>query len=615
MAKRRSYYQERLNENIEELRELYMKLYDDKNAFEYFLGLLKKAYHERKASLRRRDIASIENPERKLSQDMLGMMLYTENFAGELSGVSEKLPYLRECGVSYLHLMPLLDSPDGKSDGGYAVSDFRKVRPDLGTMDDLEELTGACHRRGIMVCLDFVMNHTSEEHEWARAARKGDEGAMARYFFYDDWDIPNEYEKYLPEVFPETAPGNYTYLEDCDKIVMTSFYPFQWDLNYANPMVFNDMTDNLLYLANRGVDIVRLDAVPYIWKTLGTNCRNLPEVHILVRMMNLACKIVCPSVLLLGEVVMEPKEVVPYFGTPEKPECDMLYNVTTMCTIWHTLATRDVKLLRHQIEQLEMLPSVCLFQNYLRCHDDIGWGLDYGYLGWFGITEAPHKKYLNDWFTGKWPGSTSRGELYNDSEVMRDARLCGTTASLCGIESALFEGNEEALQRGIDTDMMLHALMLTLKGIPVLYSGDEIGMLNDYSYHDDPKKADDSRYIHRGKFDWELSEQRYQEGTVTAAVFKRLTDLIRARKSSEVFRSDAGMYAVNVGDDRILGIKRTYGDKTLLGLFNFAPEHCRAEIENGAWLDLNDPDKDAMKGDGGRMEYWLEPYGFCWLIK
>ena len=615
MAKRRNIFQERLDKHIEELRELYLGLYDDEHAFEYFLGQLKKSYTARKQSLRKLDEKREADPGFYNSNKMLGMMLYTENFGGDLNGVREKLPYLKECGVNYLHLMPLLDSPEGKSDGGYAVSDFRKVRPDLGTMDDLEELTGACHRRGMMVCLDFVMNHTSEEHEWAKAARSGDIGAQQRYFFYDDWDIPNAYSKTLPEVFPETAPGNYTYLEDCNKIVMTSFYPFQWDLNYANPMVFNDMTDNLMYLANRGVDVVRLDAVPYIWKSLGTNCRNLPEVHVLVRMMNLACRIVCPGVILLGEVVMEPKEVVPYFGTPEKPECDMLYNVTTMCTIWHTLATRDVKLLRHQIEQIELLPSNCLFQNYLRCHDDIGWGLDYGYLGWFGITEAPHKKYLNDYFTGRWPGSPARGELYNDSEVLRDARLCGTTASLCGIEAAIYERNENALVLGVAADIMLHALMFTLKGIPVLYSGDEIGMLNDYSYHEDSKKADDSRFIHRGKFDWELSEERNTEGTVQNIVFSRLSELEVIRKSNDVFRSDGDMFSVNTGSDQILGIGRSYGGKTLLGLFNFTPDYSKAVIENAAWDDLTEPDREFTQGEGSMTEYWLEPYGFRWLLK
>ena len=400
-GQKKSNFDIRLEKYYDELKWLYMELYNDEEAFEYFLKMLRKSFRERKSSLRSVDARRSAHPDMHHSNKMMGMMLYTENFAGNLPGVRDRLDYLRECGVKYLHLMPLLDTPEdsARSDGGYAVSDFRKVRPDLGTMEDLEKLAGDCHKRGIRVCLDFVMNHTSDEHEWAKAARAGDPEAQSRYFFYDNWDIPRQYEQTMPQVFPETAPGNFTYFDDFGKIVMTTFYPFQWDLNYANPTVFNDMTENLLYLANRGVDIVRLDAVPYIWKELGTNCRNLPQVHTLVRMMNISCRIVCPSVLLLGEVVMEPSKVLPYFGTEEKPECDMLYNVTTMASIWHTMATRDVRLLRHQLQQIENLPPNCIFQNYLRCHDDIGWGLDYGFLSQFGMGEASHKKYLNDWLS------------------------------------------------------------------------------------------------------------------------------------------------------------------------------------------------------------------------
>ena len=607
MANRVSEFQRRLNENMDELKWLYFSLYDDENAFEYFLSMLEKAYRDRKPTLKRRDKVAMENPERKVSQEYLGMMLYTENFGGTIKGVEEKLPYLKECGVNYLHLMPLLDSPPEKSDGGYAVSDYRKVRPDLGTMEDLEALTTACHRNRMKVCLDFVMNHTSEEHEWARAARSGDPVAQARYFFYDDWTIPDQFQKTLPEVFPVTAPGNYTWLDDCHKIVMTSFYPFQWDLNYGNPMVFNDMTDNLLYLANKGIDVIRLDAVPYIWKTLGTNCRNLPEVHTLVRMMNLACRVVCPSIMLLGEVVMEPKEVVPYFGQQGKPECDMLYNVTTMCTIWNTLATADVRLLDYQIRQLEQLQDGCLFQNYIRCHDDIGWGLDYKFLEQFGMEEVAHKKYLNDWFTGQWFGSKARGELYNDFEALGDARLCGTTASLCGIEAALYEKNEAGVQTGIKADLMLHALMFTLSGIPVLYSGDEIGMLNDYEYHQDLEKAADSRFIHRGTFDWELSKQRNEEGTPTAAIYHGLLNLARIRKSCEIFRADASFYAVASGNNHVLGIGRKYGDQEFLAFFNFVPECSYVQFETEGWKDMTCEDREVANE--------IEPYGFRWLVR
>lgn len=594
--KKTSRFDEKLAEYYDELKYLYMEIYDDEQAFKYFLKMLRKAYKDRKQSLRAVDARRESNPFMHHSNKMMGMMLYTENFAGNLNGVKERLGYFKECGVKYVHLMPLLDTSEdsARSDGGYAVSDFKKVRPDLGTMKDLEKLTAACHQRGIRVCLDFVMNHTSDEHAWAKAARAGDPEAMSRYFFYDDRTIPDLYDSTMPQVFPETAPGNFTYLPDINKHVMTTFYPFQWDLNYGNPMVFNDMTENLLYLANRGIDIVRLDAVPYIWKELGTSCRNLPKVHTLVRMMNIACRVVCPSVLLLGEVVMEPSKVLPYFGTEEKPECDMLYNVTTMATIWHTMATRDVRLLKHQLHQIENVPSNCIFQNYLRCHDDIGWGLDYGFLGQFGSKEAPHKKYLNDWFTGKWQGSPSRGELYNDSEWLQDARLCGTTASLCGIEAALYENNEEALKVAIDADVMLHACMLTLRGIPVFYSGDELGMLNDYGYHDDPGRYADSRNIHRGKMDWDKAQERFDESTPTGRLFAQLKKLIMIRKYNDVFHSDAHVYPFETGDNRVLGIAREYKGKKMFGLFNFSPDHVWAEAD----------------GSG----YQLQPYGFRWLM-
>ena len=614
-TKRTSAFKERLAANYDELKALYMDIYHDENSFSYFLDMLKKNYRERKPSLRKSDVKRSESTGWYHHSEMLGMMMYTECFGKDLKGVKEKLPYIKECGVNYLHLMPLLDSPEGKSDGGYAVSDFRKVRPDLGTMEDLEDLSAACHRKGILLCLDFVLNHTSEEHEWAKAARAGDPVARSRYFFYDDWKIPDNYNSTMPQVFPETAPGSFTYLDDCKQVVMTTFYPFQWDLNYANPMVFNDMTDNMLYLANRGMDVIRLDAVPYIWKKLGTTCRNLPEVHKLVRMMNIACKIVCPGVLLLGEVVMEPKEVVPYFGTPEKPECDILYNVTTMCTIWHTLATHDVRLLKFQVDQMKDIPKSCVFQNYIRCHDDIGWGLDYNFLGQFGIQEAPHKKYLNDWFTGKWPGSPSRGELYNDSEVLRDARLCGTSASLCGIETALESHDGEALNKALSADIMLHAFMFTLSGIPVIYSGDEIGMLNDYSYHDHYAKKDDSRYIHRGNFNWDLADERHTAGTVSCALYSEIRRLIDIRKQNPVFHSGASMYSFDTGNNSILGVIREYKGQMLLGMFNFSGEWLKTVIQNTDWTDISYNDSNFIKSDKTETEYWLEPYGFRWLLR
>ena len=593
----------RLEEVYDELKWLYMELYNnDQEAFSYFTDMLMRSYDGRRAGLKKMDEARLADPDWYRSNKIMGMMLYVDLFAGDLAGVKERLSYFEELGINYIHLMPLLDTVPEKSDGGYAVTDFRKVREDLGTMKDLEELSKACHKRGISLCLDFVMNHTGDEHAWAKAARAGDTVAKGRYFFFDSWDLPAKFEASIPDVFPTTAPGSFTWLDDCNQAVMTMFYPFQWDLNYSNPLVLNDMTENLLFLANRGMDIIRLDAIPYIWKALGTDCRNLPQVHTIARILYLSCYVVCPGVLMLGEVVMEPKKVAAYFGTEDRPECRMLYNVTTMCSTWHTLATRDVRLLKHQMDQVCALPPQCIFQNYLRCHDDIGWGLDYPFLSQFGIGEVAHKRYLNDFFIGRFSGSWSRGELYNEDLRLGDARLCGTTASLCGLESA---GTEEEAETALRRDLMLHAFMLAQSGIPVLYSGDEIGQLNDYSYHQDPKKADDSRNVHRGKFNWELAELRKDPETVNGRLYGLLKKLIRLRSENEVFRSDAHVHTFWTGSDSVLGIYREYDGKGLVGLFNFSEWPIPVYYPDGT---------DLMSGNKIKAgDSHIDGYGFVWL--
>ena len=556
MTREDQIFYDRLWSKYDELRWLYMELYGNEAAFDYFRTMLYKAYSERDPYLRMMDEAREAHPDWYRDRDMLGMLMYVQCFGKTLKGVQKHLDYVEQCGVNYIHYMPLLQSPKGRSDGGYAVADFRAVEPELGTMEELAELNADCHKRGISVCLDFVMNHTSEDHEWAMRAKAGDPEYQRRYFFYDNWDIPNEFEKTVPQVFPQTAPGNFSWCPEVGKVVMTTFWPYQWDLNYANPVVFNEMTDNMLYLCNQGVDIIRLDATPYIWKELYTSCRNLPKVHTLVRMMRLACEIVCPGTLLLGEIVMEPSKVVPYFGTVEKPECHMLYNVTTMASTWHTVATSDVRLLRHQMDTVFALPKQYTFLNYLRCHDDIGWGLDYPFLKPFGIDEVSHKKYLNDWFTGKYPGSLSRGELYNDDPRLGDARMCGTTASLCGAEGAEETGDKVALELALRLDETLHAFLLTQSGIPVLYSGDEIGQLNDNGYHNDPLKVEDSRYIHRGDFSWKDAEKRGDPSTRQGRIYQFLRKIENLRADHPVFDQEADVWTMEPLNDHVLAIGR-----------------------------------------------------------
>ena len=605
-----SEFAKRLERHLDELRWLYMELYDNDDMFAELIERMRSFFDERPSELRRLDVKRELRGAWYRDQKMLGMQMYIDNFAGTISGVEEKLSYLERCNVTCIHLMPFLDTPQDKShsDGGYAVRDFRTVRDGLGTMADLAHLAKTCHEHGISLCMDFVMNHTSDEHEWARRARAGEGEYMSRYFFESNPAVIERYSRDVPQVFPTTAPGHYTYVPELGQWVMTQFYPYQWDLNYRNPRVFNEMVYNFLFLANQGIDIMRLDAVPYIWKQLGTNCRNLPQVHTIVRMMRMVGEVVCPGIALLGEVVMAPVEVAPYFGTTEKPECHMLYNVTTMATTWHTVATRDTRLLRRQLDTVCRLPSAYTFLNYLRCHDDIGWGLDYPLLAAWGQQEVPHKRFLNEYFLGETFGSQSRGALYNADPVTGDARFCGTTASMCGIEAAGFEGDAKKMDVAIQKDLMLHAYMLTQPGFPIIYSGDEIAQVNDYSYRDDPEKSEDSRYIHRGRFPWRLVDRIEERGSVQQRLFCGLRRLEDVRRNEPLFSADASMRTKDYSDAAILWIVRESGGETLYAIFNFSDE------AKTIWMPDQDEYLDLMLGtrsDAPTRE--LPAWGFMWL--
>ena len=605
-------YQKRLQRHLDELKWLYCELYPGReDMFTQLCEQMEAWYQERPESEKKLDREREQEPAWYSRQDMLGMMLYIDAFAGNLKGVKKKLPYLEACNVNYLHLMPFLDTPKGKSDGGYAVADYRKVQPALGTMEELASLCSACHEKKMSVCMDFVMNHTSEDHEWAKRALAGEKEYQDRYFFYDTPDIPQEFEKTVPQVFPTTAPGNFTWRDECKKYVMTSFYPYQWDLNYSNPVVFNEMVYNMLYLVNQGIDIVRIDAVPYIWKQLGTDCRNLPQVHTIVRMIRMITEIVCPGVVLLGEVVMEPAKVVPYFGTLEKPECHMLYNVTTMASTWHTVATKEVALLKQQMDVVNSLPKEYVFLNYLRCHDDIGWGLDYDFLKPSGIQEIPHKKYLNEYFRGMAAGSDARGELYNDDPVLQDARLCGTTASLCGLEASLQAKDPARIERAIQKILMLNAYLFIQSGIPVIYSGDEIGQVNDYSYKDDPDKAVDSRYLHRGEFNWSLAPNRNIADAVQGKLFHALDHLEHIRSSHSVFDTTADLRTIDTWDSSILAIVRENAEEKFIGIYNFSDQDKVAWIneDDGIYTDLISGHEMEAKG------VMIPAFGCFWLCR
>ncbi len=581
-----STFQERLAAKGRELQELYRSLYGIDGSG--LIELLERKHGERKAELLELDRRREADPSWYLKPGMLAMTMYTDLFAGSFKGIIDRIGYLKKRGVTYLHLMPFLATPDNDNDGGFAVSDYSAVNPAFGTNDDLEELADRLRDEGISLCMDFVMNHTSDEHEWAVRAKEGDVKFQRMYMCYPDRTIPDEYEKTVPEVFPSTAPGNFTWCPEMGKWVFTSFYPKQWDLDYSNPDVFLAVLSYMLDWANRGVSIFRLDAVPYIWKKLGTTCRNLPEVHVIVRMLRLAFEIAAPSVILKGEVVMAPKELAAYFGSSDAPECHLLYGVSTMVNIWGALSSQEARLLESWVERILMLPRTCRFVNYVRCHDDIGWGFDEDREKELGIDPLRHKIFQYSFYEGTFPGSYARGQLYNYDPSTLDARSCGTAASLSGLEEAIQRNDTALVERAIGRIALIHAVVFALPGIPLINSGDEIGQLNDYEYIFSPGKKDDSRYLHRSPFRWDLAELADDPETIQGRISSAIEALHRARETMPEFDDDAEVSTWHTGNSSVFALRRQSGGRTLLCVFSFSDkeEYCRFDYFTGYYRDV-----------------------------
>ena len=607
-----SSFENRLKQRKAEMEDIFRRLYESDEKLDDLIDIMKKYHKERNRELKELDKKREKDPFWYKRGDMLGLTMYTDLFAGSLKNLKDKVDYLDRLSLKYLHLMPLLKMPEKDNDGGYAVEDFFSIDPRFGTNEDLAELTAQLRKHGISLCLDFVMNHTASTHEWAKKAESGDKHYQDYYMCFSDRTYPDEYEKTTPEVFPSTAPGNFIWNEKMQKWVLSSFYPFQWDLNYRNPEVLNEMLSSALYLANLGVEVFRLDAVPYIWKKLGTTSRNLPEVHLIVRLMRIVLEIVCPSVILKGEVVMAPKELKAYFGTPEAPECHLLYNVSLMVNFWSSLASQDVRLLEHMAEDILSMEEHCSFVNYIRCHDDIGWGLDEDYERKIGIDPLKHKIFLYRFFEGSFPGSYSLGQLYNYDRVSLDARSCGTTASLCGIENGRNHFDDTMIEMGVKRDLLMHAALYSFRGFPMLSSGDEIGQLNDWSYMNNPSLALDSRNIHRSHFNWD-NEKKAQEGKgYEGEIMKGILTLDRVRKTEPCFAPEAKINTWKSHSDGVFSIRRTIEGRDMLCVMNFrgSKEKVHYDYFMGEYEDLFTK-RVVNPGIG----FELQPYEYLYLVQ
>ncbi|MCB9437567.1 MAG: alpha-glucosidase C-terminal domain-containing protein [Anaerolineales bacterium] len=543
------------------------------------------------------------------SEQMVGAMCYVDLFAGDLAGIADKIPYFEELGITYLHLMPLFRSPEANSDGGYAISSYREVDPRLGTTPQLADLASALRAKGISLVIDFVYNHTSDEHEWALKALAGDENYQDYYYMFPDRTLPDQYEPYLREIFPDQAPGSFTYMPQIERWVWTTFNSFQWDLNYRNPNVFREMLGELLFLANVGIEVLRFDAVAFTWKELGTSCENLPQAHTLIQAMYALAQVVAPALEFKSEAIVHPDEVVRYFGAGK--ECRISYHPLLMVLLWDALATRKVNMLYHAMEKRFTIHPDCAWVNYVRCHDDIGWGFADEDAGELGIHGYDHRQFLNAFYTGRFEGSFARGLPFNYNPVSGDARISGTAASLCGLESALEHDDPNEIAVAVRRILLIHSIIMSMGGLPLLYLNDEIGTLNDYSYENDPAKAADNRWMHRPTTDWERMEKRHDANTTEGRIYQGLRRLIQLRKSLPALGGQHTRF-IPTDNPHVFAYMREHGQRVLvIANFSEQPQTVDERLLAIVGLSLNVVDLISEVAP----TQTLAPYQFQWITK
>jgi len=607
----------RLEDHWPRLFGLLHRLYGNHYDFFYYLeNILLTAvdcWLSRPDDLLQLDVRRENDPGWFLSEKMKGISIYVDLFSGDLKGLKKRIPYFQELGITYLHLMPLFESPEGNSDGGYAVSDYRSVDPKLGSMKELRNLAGALREAGISLVLDFVFNHTSDEHPWAIRAQEGDPEYLDYYHIYSDRTVPEQYEQNLREIFPTIRRGNFTWHEGMDSWVWTTFNNFQWDLRYSNPEVFRAMASEMLFLANTGVEILRLDAVAFIWKQLGTTCENLPEAHLLIQAYNAICRIAAPGLIFKSEAIVHPDEVVKYIS---KEECQISYNPTLMALMWESIATRKTTLLKTSMRHRQELPVGAAWANYLRGHDDIGWSFANEDAWAAGIDPDGHRRFLNDFYTGRFPGSFASGVPFQYNEMTGDMRVCGTMASLAGLEQALDRQDDVLIEMAVKRIEMMHGVLCSVSGIPLLFSGQELGALNDYDYMNDPEKEEDSRWVHRPATDWEATNGKGLYHQTRKKVFERTGRILDVRAKTDAFRGNQ-LRLLPTENEHVLSYLRWHDASQVIVMANFCEDTQSVPVQflrqQGFSHFCRDLFTDRTYSTAGHID--LEPYALLWLVE
>ncbi|TNC48943.1 alpha-amylase [Rubellimicrobium rubrum] len=607
---------------LRDLRGPLARLYGGEHDVPALLGRIRdiaaRHHRERPEDLKALDLLRDVDPEWFLSQEMVAYVAYTDRFAGSLADLPARAPYLKDLGVTYLHLMPCLMPRPGQSDGGYAVMDYRRIDPKVGTMEDFEVAARALRDQGISVCLDLVLNHTAKEHDWAERAKDGDPYFQAFYLMFEDDVLPREYEATLIDIFPDQAPGSFTFYPDLGKWVWTTFNEYQWDLNWANPEVFLAVLDTILHLANKGVEVFRLDAVAFMWKRLGTSCQNLPEVHDILQAIVQATRAAAPAVIHKAEAIVGPRDLVPYLGQGghEGKVAQLAYHNNLMVQFWSSLASRDTRLMTHVLRtHFPERFSRASFATYIRCHDDIGWAITEEDAAQIPHMLAhAHRNFLADFYNGNFPGSFARGADFQSNAETGDRRTNGSFASLAGLEQALEAGDPALVDHAIDRTLMGHALIASFGGIPLLYMGDEIGLLNDHGYRDDPDRASDGRWMHRPRMNWSLvASLQDQPDSPAARLHDGTRAILAARKRIDAFAAYVPTRILDTGHPALFAFLRADEQTPVTCVLNFTEHPQRI----ATWaLRLEDGLEDALSGRRVGVvegELWLSPYQTLWL--
>jgi len=565
----------RLSTNFSIIQNLYLSLYPEstfQDSFPLLLKLLPKLYKKRPENLQIQDLRRLKHANWYQSEKMVGMQLYVDHFNKDLKGLESKIEYFEKLGVNLLHIMPVTTRPKGENDGGYAVNSYTQVDKKYGSKADLLNLTKKLRSKNMHLMMDFVVNHTSDEFPWAKKAAAGNQKYQDYYYIYPDRKLPDQFENSLPEVFPQTSPGNFTFNAKMNRWVMTVFNDYQWDLNYRNPIVFMEMLTNLVELANLGIDVIRFDALAFLWKKLGTNSQNLPEAHSLITLFRMCLQVVAPGVVLLAEAIVSPQEIIKYFGEGIKKgnECEIAYNATLMALLWNSIATKKTHLLYKNLMNLPSKPIEGTWITYIRCHDDIGLGFDDRYIYEVGWNAVAHRKFLLDYYCQKLDWSPAKGQVFMYNPKNGDGRITGSTASLLGLENGIEQNNQELIKLAVNKILMLHAIILSYGGIPMIYAGDEIGTLNDYSYLKNNDLKEDSRWVNRPKQDWKTVSGLDKIDSPQTQIFLSLKELIRIRRNTPVFADMNNLLLHYTPNPHIFMFERTNNsDKDVLVICNF----------------------------------------------